>query len=180
MTIAATAPAVNTENWKPVVGYEGLYEVSSHGRVKSMRSGHGRFAGRILKPHVHTSGYPDVKLFAEGRRRHMLIHRLVLTAFVGPRPKGMECRHLDGDPTNNHISNICWGTRSENIGDKFRHGTVARGERHGEAKLTDSKVREIRKLLCQGVVQTKIGRLFGVGRTAIMYIKSGKRWRHVD
>lgn len=106
------------ERWLPVPGYEGLYEVSDLGAVRGPRTGDGR-----LKPRPHKDGYAKVNLCRGGRQKTFLVHRLVLDAFVGPREPGQECRHLDGDPSNNRLTNLAWGTQSENELDKVRHGT---------------------------------------------------------
>jgi len=180
MNPTCVVPEVNveTERWIPVVGYEGLYSVSNLGRVKSHHHHNG--AGEcVLRPGIISRyGHLRVRLCAEGRIRQMLVHRLVLEAFVGPRPAGCECRHLDGNPANNRLDNLCWGTRTENMSDRDRHGTTARGERCGRAKLTEANVHEIRKLLEQGMPQRKIGRLYGVSGVAIAKIKLGKTWAH--
>jgi hypothetical protein len=179
VTIAATAPAVNTENWTPVAGYEGIYEVSNWGRVKRVRAANSTTVGRILKLYVNGCyGHLQAHLCTGGRCRHMLVHRLVLEAFVGPCPVGQECRHLDGNPANNNVENLAWGTRTENQADRVRHGTSSRGEQSVLAKLTEDDVREIRRLLGQGLTQTKISSLFGVSRVTISKIKLGKLWAH--
>jgi HNH endonuclease/NUMOD4 motif len=112
------------ETWRPVPGFEGLYEVSNFGRVRSLgrpsRNGIRSFSPRMLRPGPSNYGHLSVVL---GRRNTRMVHQLVLQAFVGSRPLGMEVRHLDGDPTNNRLENLCWGTRTENIHDAMRHGT---------------------------------------------------------
>jgi hypothetical protein len=124
MTIATAAPAVNTENWKPVAGYEGIYAVSDHGRIKRVRAFKNGSVGRFLRPGAcDRCGHLLVCCCSRGRKRTTQVHRLVLAAFVGPCPDGMECRHLDGNPANNRIENLCWGTRAENNADRVRHGT---------------------------------------------------------
>jgi len=110
-----------TEEWRPVVGYEGLYEVSSLCAVRGVRR-RGTAGGR-LSPQAHGVGHLWVQLWRGNRRCARSIHTLLLEAFIGPRPLGHESRHLDGDPTNNHISNLLWGSRSENVLDRVEHGT---------------------------------------------------------
>lgn len=96
------------EYWLPVVGYEGLYEVSDLGRVRSPR--------KVLLPHVGRNGYLTVGLSKQGWQRTLRVHRLVLEAFVGPCPQGMEClHHPDPDKANNSLGNLRWGTRAENM-----------------------------------------------------------------
>ena len=105
------------EKWLPVVGYEGLYEVSWSGRVRNART------GRVLSPTRNTTGYLKVALHAAGRRRDSLVHRLVLEAFEGPCPEGMEACHENGDPHDNVWDNLRWDSRSSNMRDRVRHGT---------------------------------------------------------
>ena len=113
------------EEWLPIPGHEGHYEVSNHGRVRSLDRvltyENGRVQqhkGQILTLTPDRGGYLQVKI---GRRK--LVHRLVLEAFVGPAPENQECRHLDGDQKNNHLTNLRWGSRRENSLDRTRHGT---------------------------------------------------------
>lgn len=110
-----------TEEWRPVVGFEGLYEVSDQGRVRSAPRPKTR--GGLLRPGGHRSGHLHVVLSRAGRVCTRQVHRLVLEAFTGPCPEGQECRHLNGDPADNRHVNLCWGTRSENVQDMIRHGT---------------------------------------------------------
>lgn len=118
------------ESWAPVVGYEGFYEVSNLGRVRSVEKRVRTARGTRLRPSVvrklsaNPRGYLTVNLSrGEAGSRTQHVHTLVLSAFVGPRPEGMEARHLDGNPANNSIANLAWGTHSENNLDRVRHGT---------------------------------------------------------
>lgn len=103
------------EEWRPVPGYEGLYEASNLGRVRSPR--------RVLKQRLNNMGYPVVEMSRGGRSRESLVHRQVLKAFQGEPPAGTECRHLNGVSTDNRIENLTWGSKSENTVDQIRHGT---------------------------------------------------------
>jgi NUMOD4 motif/HNH endonuclease len=109
------------ERWEAVPGYEGRYEVSDRGRVRSIPQ--VKSLGRILRQHRRTGGYYGVSLYSEGRARVVCVHRLVMEAFVGPQPKGWHTRHLDGDQTNNRLSNLAYGTALDNADDVRRHGT---------------------------------------------------------
>lgn len=113
------------EHWKPVVGFEGLYEVSDHGRVRSLdrMTARGLRKGQMMKPFALDTGHLRVRLSRDGRGSGPLVHRLVLEAFVGPCPDGQEGCHSDGNPENNHVGNLRWATRSENQLDSVRHGT---------------------------------------------------------
>ncbi|WP_211339176.1 NUMOD4 motif-containing HNH endonuclease [Salana multivorans] len=113
------------ETWLPVVGYEGLYEVSDRGRVRSLDRLSAAGApqrGRVLRPSIAKGGYPMVSLYRDRGRSTRTVHRLVLLAFVGPEPEGAEACHRDGNPTNNALPNLYWGTHSENMHDAVRHG----------------------------------------------------------
>lgn len=106
----------NETTWKPVPGYEGLYEVSDDGQVRSLIS-----KGKILRPSTR-NGYQRVGLSKEGKRTNFPVHRLVLLAFVGPAPEGAEACHWNDDPLENRLTNLRWGSKSENTLDKVRNG----------------------------------------------------------
>lgn len=115
-----------TEQWRPVPGWEGKYEVSSDGRVMSL----SRFTstgqpvgGFALTPRLNKYGHLNVGLHLNGKASNQYIHRLVMLAFVGPCPDGQEVLHRDGIPTNNRLDNLSYGTRSQNVQDTLRHGT---------------------------------------------------------
>ncbi len=110
-------PDLAGETWRPVVSCEG-YEVSDLGRVRTRR-------GKVMKSCPDNDGYPTVKPCVNGRYMSYRVHRLVAEAFLGERPEGEEVRHLDGNPANNALPNLCYGTRSENNLDSVRHGTHA-------------------------------------------------------
>lgn len=113
------------EIWMPVHGYEGIYEVSSLGKVRSLprRDSLGRrVSGRIMSTSRNPSGHIQVKLSKDGRSVQGKLHRIVLVAFAGLPEPGDEVLHSDGNPANNQITNLRWGTRSENILDRVRHG----------------------------------------------------------
>lgn len=137
MTLSSTSA---TENWKPVVGFEGLYEVSDQGRVRSLdhsttgKDGRTRrYKGRVLVGSVDSSGRIQVVLSKEGKGHYRRVHRLVLEAFVGPCPPGYEGCHWDDDRSNNHLSNLRWDTSSANSMDLVRNGN------HNHARKTHCK-----------------------------------------
>src|SRR5699024_4350467 len=120
---------VIVENWKPVVGYESLYEVSDLGRVKSLAKtlphanyGSRRWPEKILKDADNGTGHRVVNLWKGKRRRKAFVHRLVLEAFVGTCPPKYEACHINDDPKDNRLANLYWGTRSDNLNDMVRNG----------------------------------------------------------
>lgn len=117
---------MTSEEWRPIPGYEGIYEASSLGNVRSLArlDGRGRrIRARHLSQWTHPSGHRIVKLSKNGEYRLGKVHRLILLAFIGPPPDKHEALHGDGDPGNNRIENLTWGTRSQNQYDRVRHGT---------------------------------------------------------
>lgn len=104
------------EEWRPVVGWEGLYEVSSHGRVYSLRTRKYLKAG-MDRRHRH------VALCNGNGGKSYRVHKLVMEAFAGPCPSGLEVCHRDDDPDNNHLTNLVYGTRSRNMLDRVANGT---------------------------------------------------------
>ena len=108
------------EHWKPVVGYERLYEVSSEGRLcKVFKT---RIDARLLNP-TRNKRYLRAGLWKDGVQRNIYVHVLVAAAFIGPRPEGLEVRHLNGVHTDNRVSNLQYGTKGENRQDSIKHGT---------------------------------------------------------
>ena len=90
--------------------------------------------GRWLKPAMHKSGHLHVVLRQDGQSYTKKIHHLVLETFIGLRPEGLECRHLNGNPADNRLENLQWGTSHENHQDSIEHGTVPKGEKHHNTK----------------------------------------------
>ena len=132
---------------------------------------------RLLKPHAQKSGRLQVSLAGnEGRPPKKYIHTLVLEAFGGPKPQGMVCRHLNGDPADNRISNLQWGTYQQNAADAIRHGTLRRGERHGAAILNDKQAANVLARLQDGECAAGIARDLGVKPQVVYNIKYGNSW----
>lgn len=173
------------EEWRAVVGWEGRYEVSDEGRVRSVASRWGP-RPRPIVLHPFLSGREDrgkkrlaVRLHGDGRPAFKAVHRLVLEAFRGPCPDGMQGRHLDDDVLNNRLGNLVWGTPLENAADARRNGIRRVGERNGRATLTADNVRDIRRRLAAGEVQQRLADEFGVSQGTISGIKIGRLWSEV-
>jgi hypothetical protein len=180
------------EVWKNVPGYEGYYQVSDQGRVKSlprivpMRDGRKYTVSEKYLKQKMTGRYLTVVLCKSGVEETRLVHQLVLLGHVGPCPDGMECRHYDGKCTNNCLTNLRWGTRKENAADRERHGTnrgQAPGEGHTLSKLKDSVVQEIRELHKKGLLDTaqkkRLQKEYRVSETTIRSVRDGRRWKHL-
>jgi hypothetical protein len=168
--------AVVTENWRPVPAHPG-YEVSDLGRVRSYRNrqGHPTRTPRLLSP-GQVRGYRHIKL---GRSHQTKVHILVLEAFVGPRPDGMVCRHLDGNPMNNRLSNLRWGTPEENYADRHLHGTHNTGSRNGRALVDEEAAAAIRQRTAAGEKHAAVAEAFGVKRGVVAHISAGRTWKSV-
>lgn len=127
-TLADMTAEERAEEWRPVVGYEGAYEVSNRGNVRSLdreiqKSDGKKYPkrGQPLKKKLTRTGYHIVTLWDTPQPHHFFVHRLVLEAFDRPRKSGELCRHLNDDPLDNRIENLCWGTPAENNYDAVRN-----------------------------------------------------------
>lgn len=171
------------EEWRAVVGYEGLYEVSNLGRVRRVTDAAkgGYMSGRIVKSLPHTHGYLRVGLYKDRKCRSGYIHRLVATAFI-ENPEGKrEVNHKDGNKQNNRVENLEWMTTSENQQHAYdvlkRIGP--RGEVCGRSKLTSDIVRSIRAAKADGETAVAIAKRWGVHNTTVDAVLKGKTWWHV-
>jgi len=185
---AAAIRSMSGEVWKDIPGYEGLYQVSNMGEIKSfdrIKSGKdGRksyiLKGRILKPSIDKRyGYLNVDLTKDGVRKVRRLNRLVCFAFIGEPELGQESCHFDNNKLNNKLGNLRWDTRVGNLEDNERHGITNKGSRNGMASLIEAEVVEIKKLLMDGVAQTAIAARVGVSQSTISLINLKKRWAHV-
>lgn len=120
----------SSEAWLPIAGFEGIYEISDQGTVKRLGGTKGARNDRILSPYTSGFGYLTVSLSRENERTRRTVHSLVAEAFIGPRPQGLQVRHLDGTKENNCKENLKYGTPLENSADLDRHG--ARRSHFGE------------------------------------------------
>jgi hypothetical protein len=169
------------EIWKDIKDYEGLYQVSNYGGIKRFNRNKNHKPFKILKSlKINKYGHLQVSLYKNNIRKNYSIHRLVLEAFVGPCPPGMEGCHNDGKPSNNYVGNLRWDTHKNNAKDSIKHGTFIKGSKQGLAKLNDWKVRIIIRLIEDGyLIQQEIADIFNVTRQTISYIKRKKIWKHI-
>lgn len=162
------------EEWRPIPGYEGLYDVSNEGNVRGVKR------RKILKSRASRTGYLQLQLHADGQAHHVSVHRLVASAFIGPVPHGCEVNHVDGNKANNTVANLAYVSHSENIRHANREGlrAPAVGRTYPQAKLTPDSVRAIRALRGQMTTRELAAR-FGVSQPLICMVLNRKRWAHV-
>lgn len=171
------------EIWVPVAGIlYGHYEVSSLGRVRSLaRVSSGkrpyRVKERILKSAVHPAGHRHLNLLINGKRYTRKVHHLVMEAFVGPRLHGLGVRHLNGNPSDNRLDNLAYGSQLDNMADTKRHDRTTKGERNAQAKLKESQVLEIK---LSSLSASTLAWQHGVSPSNINHIRRGERWGHVQ
>lgn len=183
------------EIWRPVAGFEWAYRVSNMGRVARLNTSRvqrGRagvlyqklYRGGLLTPYDN-GGYSMVTLSREDRgREKMLVHRLVAIAFIDNPAGKPHINHIDGKKRNNDARNLEWCTIAENNRHGFMTGLIPYmkhkvGESCKASKLTNRQVDEIKSLLGKGKKCLLIAKEYGVGRTTISSIKSGRNWAHI-
>jgi len=180
------------EIWKDIHNYEGLYQISNLGRVKSLakqwRSGNNGVTLRyhkdkILRQQNH-SGYLEVKLCNNGNKYSAKVHRLVCQAFL-PNPENKpEVNHKDGNPTNNHDSNLEWCTHDENMQHAKRIGLTLKGIEHPSSQLTNSQVYRL-KMISKNIeinygYWTRISRSLNVSVGSIRDAQRNKTYKHIQ
>lgn len=180
VTLAPSAQQQQSDvEYRPVPGFPG-YEVGDNGTVRSYKK---RFGGTmlfpaLLRPAMNEAGYEHVVLMLDGRAITRAVHRIVLEAFTGPCPEGMEGCHNDGNPSNNRRENLRWDTSRANIADKESHGTMLRGESLPSSKLTDLAVVDIRRRFLT-TSRIELANEYGVTPDTITFAATGRRWPHV-
>ena len=162
-----------TEEWRVIPSCP-LYEASSHGRIRNLKS------GRPNAIYDRPDGRIGATLYIDGRLRSKLVHRLVLEAFVGCAPPNTECNHKDGNTRNNYISNLEWVTRSVNLRHAYANDLNSQsGEENGNAKFSRNDVQEIKRMLRSGMSQKQIAALFNRPSVTINHISTGRTWEGV-
>lgn len=174
------------EVWRDIPEYEGFYQVSNLGSVRSCDRRVERLAGKhkdrfvsgvTMKASLDSSGYPMVGLSKQSRNKSIAIHRLVALAFLGNKPEGYQVNHIDGNKLNNFVGNLEYCSRTENIRHAFALGLIShKGAKSSFAKLKESDVLVIRERLANGHTQTSIAKDYGVTQANISCIKKGLTW----
>lgn len=169
--------------WRPIEGYEGLYEASSLGQIRRIAPGRRTRPGYILAPGIPKKGYKIVKLYrgtTKEEARSFTVHGLIAAAFLGSRPPGFEVNHIDLNKMNNVASNLEYTTRLDNarhakVGGRYRSGSRVTG-----SKLDDDDVRAIRALRTCGWTYDMLGEAFGVSHGTIGPILKRTWWKDVQ
>lgn len=172
------------EEWLDIPGYGGHYQASTLGRIKSKarivtkRNFRGqivrqKYGQKVLNPTINNYGYLTVHISVDGKKMNRPVHHLVLFAFVGPRPNGMEACHNNGKSFDNRPENLRWDTHANNNADRKTHGTYATCEKHVMAKLSWDVVKKIRTENCTGQEAAK---KYGVGPSQISRIRRNVSW----
>lgn len=166
-----------TEEWRPVVGREGQYEVSNLGRVRSVprtevnaRGAVRNYKGRIRAPNYDRYGYA----YLRDRIGTLFFHTAVAAAFLGPRPDFAAIRHLDGNRKNNRANNLAYGSKSDNCRDCYKYGG-----RHSGGKLYRDDILDIRAALTRGELQKDIAAKYGVSAHTVSNIKTGRTFSYI-
>jgi hypothetical protein len=172
--------AKDAETWKPIAGYEEIYEISDKGSVKRIKPEYNTYVGKILAGGYDTDGYHVVLLYKSGKRRMFKVHRLVAEAFLPNPDSKPQVHHKNSVKFDNRAENLEWVTWPEHVEHTVADNAYnpAKGSDHHNAKLKESQIPEIRKLLAEGKSCTDIALLFAVNSATIGDIKDGKTWKH--
>jgi len=167
------------ETWKSIVGWEGYYEVSDLGRIKSVAKSRGRQLGRIMIHGINSDGYHRVRLNRHAKQTSIGVHFLVAAAFLGPCPDGMEVNHINGDKGDNHPQNLEYLTHQQNT----QHAItilgrrIASAEEHGRAKLTWDDINQIRLARQNGASIVSLATQSNVSKSTIRRIVRFENWK---
>ncbi len=169
------------EEWKWMKDYEGLYEVSNFGNIKSWLP---KWDGKPvnMKPVKGSCGYYIVCLHKNKKPKNHYIHSLVLNTFTKKKNKEYQCNHIDGKKNNNRLDNLEWVTRKENCQHSRRLNLqyVKKGNELPHSKLNQEKVKEIRRIYSLRKFSfTEIGQMLDVGRGSVFNVVHGVCWRHI-
>ena len=176
------------EEWKDIQGYEGKYQVSTLGRVKSLAriiyKGHYQafYSEKIMIAYLEKNGYLSTRLYdGNNKNKKILIHRIVAQAFLSNPEKKAQVNHKNGDKTNNRIENLEWATCKENINHAIQIGIINnKGENNAKAKLTDKDASEVKRLyLKENMKQRDIAKIFNISQTTVWSVVHGRVYSYL-
>jgi len=178
------------EFWKDIPTYEGYYQASSLGRIRSLSRdttrSNGRpfkITGRVLKPALNKDGYYKCALCVNKKLKSYRVHRLIAMAFHKSdyRQEGLEVNHIDGDKTNNELTNLELITHSENVQHSFDNGLQVslKGSQVHNSKLKEEDIPKIRSMFANGFSSRAIAKIYQMDKTVFLDIKNGRLWKHV-
>lgn len=180
--LVAALEGAGGEEWRAVVGYESLYQVSNLGRIKGRvrdRWSSRLHEWRLLSPRPHGDGYLTVLLHKDRRGTNAKIHALVAYAFIGPCPAGHEVNHIDTFKSHNWASNLEYVTHPENMRHAYAHGLIPdrTGERNANAKISDEQAEEIKRRSAAGETRKSVADSFGLTPGYVSKIALGRSRR---
>ena len=183
---------LNFEKWVPVYGFEGFYEVSSFGRVRSVdhytepkidsmgrRQPRTLMRGKIISQRKHQFGYWVVTLSKNNKVFTRVVHRLVAEGFYGARPKGNVIRHLNGNPEDNRVENLAYGTQKENMQDAIEQNTLEYGERRFNALHTNEEIKQLKRDLICGMTTGEAAKKYKMPQSQVWKVAMGRAWGRV-
>ncbi|MDR9419447.1 NUMOD4 domain-containing protein [Gracilimonas sp.] len=173
---------VNMELWKDIDGYDGYYQISNKGRVRTWKNGRWgrRDKPNIMRLHVNRYGYLEIRLQKENVKSLHRIHRLVAKNFVENPDNKPHVNHKDCDKLNNYPENLEWVTNTENVKHAVKNGLNVKGEASHFARLTKNDVLQIRSILSQGfATNTEIAEAYNISMPTVSNIKNRDSWRHL-
>jgi hypothetical protein len=158
------------------------YEISEYGMVRRLTqpASNGSRVGKVMSTYLKHA-YLRCGLFVDGKTKHFLVHRLVAIAYLGPPPfPKAEAAHLDGNPQNNHYSNLMWASHTTNMSHKVNHGTDIRGSKHPHVKLTVQQVKDIRIAHSRGAGScADLARRHKINYATVWCLLNGRSWKHI-
>ena len=172
------------EVFKPIKGYEGLYEISNHGNVKSLAKtwSVGVKGDTILKPGGWEENYVHVVLSMDKVKRHLLVHRLVALHFCDNPNNYPVVNHKNSNRRDNYYGNLEWATQKQNVQHGYEHGYMEgrKGLRHHNCKLSEYQISEIKKMYNEKYgSQKEIAKVFNIKQSQVSRIVTGRRWSHI-
>ena len=173
------------EIWKDIKNYEGRYQISNFGNVRSVtrtvlkRGKYATIKGRVLSLNYKSNGYVYIELSKNSKKKTFRVHRLVAEAFLENKDSKKQVNHKDLNKNNNIVDNLEWSTQSENMNHAYKNGACRNEEKHHKARLKKQDIIKIRILLNQGLKQRDIAEKFNVSQYTIWAIHNKKTWKYV-